>query len=378
MQNLLQGFSVDGPKPPHSTPQPCRLGAPRPPRRRRTAQHRREGAASAQASLGRLCPCHPRLSHGRPQCKNSICNPRAPGRQHLVQFFQNNPDLELIKNNIPSHLAAQGEKAFAGIGADQQAAVDTARGVSARPPRLARSRCCPDTPGHRPWFGNRPLGLSSSTSKPPPRASLKLKPTKPSLPLRSKLRFRRVHLYAVKPRLAGPLAAGYGRHRAASDPRPRPILLSPISSDRRTTAKPMTAPRSARLADGCAAKGADRKDRRRAEDRGAVIGFAVVLRSEEIGESGIGGDGLADGAIEAADVAHTLRPEAQRAAVQLHKGGHDGTVALRSGSEGFVGFSFSEARCGGCEVELLTADGRDLGCRSKADGQEGLGNIGIG
>ncbi len=44
-------------------------------------------------------------------------------QQPLVQFFQNNPDLELIKNNIPVYIAAQGEKAFAGISADLQAAV---------------------------------------------------------------------------------------------------------------------------------------------------------------------------------------------------------------------------------------------------------------
>jgi hypothetical protein len=44
-------------------------------------------------------------------------------QQPLVQFFQNNPDLELVKNNIPVYIAAQGDKAFAGISADQQAAV---------------------------------------------------------------------------------------------------------------------------------------------------------------------------------------------------------------------------------------------------------------
>ena len=30
-----------------------------------------------------------------------------------MQFFQNNPSLELVKDNIPAYLAAQGDKAFA-------------------------------------------------------------------------------------------------------------------------------------------------------------------------------------------------------------------------------------------------------------------------
>jgi len=47
-------------------------------------------------------------------------------QQPLIQFFQNNPDLELVKNNLPAYIAAQGEKAFAGISKDQQAAVVTA------------------------------------------------------------------------------------------------------------------------------------------------------------------------------------------------------------------------------------------------------------
>jgi len=48
--------------------------------------------------------------------------PRAQQPQ-LVQFFQNNPELELIKDNIPVYLANQGTSAFNGIGAADQAAV---------------------------------------------------------------------------------------------------------------------------------------------------------------------------------------------------------------------------------------------------------------
>jgi hypothetical protein len=51
-----------------------------------------------------------------------------PQRAPLAQFFQNNPALELSKHNIPVYLAAQGDKAFAGIAAaDQPAVIDNAR-----------------------------------------------------------------------------------------------------------------------------------------------------------------------------------------------------------------------------------------------------------
>ena len=46
----------------------------------------------------------------------------------LIQFFENNSSLELIKDNLPAYLTAQGEKAFAGINpADQPAVVAHAR-----------------------------------------------------------------------------------------------------------------------------------------------------------------------------------------------------------------------------------------------------------
>ncbi|HWX46084.1 MAG TPA: hypothetical protein VNY52_12275 [Solirubrobacteraceae bacterium] len=44
-------------------------------------------------------------------------------QQPLSAFFNNNPDLELLKMSIPANLATCGEKAFAGIGAADQAAV---------------------------------------------------------------------------------------------------------------------------------------------------------------------------------------------------------------------------------------------------------------
>ena len=46
-----------------------------------------------------------------------------PVRQPLTTFFTNNPQLELVKDNIAAYLAAHGEQAFNGIGAEQQAAV---------------------------------------------------------------------------------------------------------------------------------------------------------------------------------------------------------------------------------------------------------------
>ncbi len=46
-----------------------------------------------------------------------------PQQKPLIQFFQNNPGLELIKDNIPTYLASQGENAFTGINKDDQAAV---------------------------------------------------------------------------------------------------------------------------------------------------------------------------------------------------------------------------------------------------------------
>jgi hypothetical protein len=46
-----------------------------------------------------------------------------PQRKPLLQFFQNNPELELVKDNIPVYLASQGEGAFAGISKEDEAAV---------------------------------------------------------------------------------------------------------------------------------------------------------------------------------------------------------------------------------------------------------------
>ena len=49
----------------------------------------------------------------------------AAERRPLMQFFQNHPTLDLIKENIPAYLASQGERAFAGISPQDQAAVIT-------------------------------------------------------------------------------------------------------------------------------------------------------------------------------------------------------------------------------------------------------------
>jgi hypothetical protein len=47
----------------------------------------------------------------------------AAQQKPLTQFFQNNPELELMKDNIPVYLAAQGANAFTGIDAQDQAVV---------------------------------------------------------------------------------------------------------------------------------------------------------------------------------------------------------------------------------------------------------------
>jgi hypothetical protein len=46
-----------------------------------------------------------------------------PQQAPLVQFFGNNPELELLKDNLPVYLAGQGAAAFNGIGKEDQAAV---------------------------------------------------------------------------------------------------------------------------------------------------------------------------------------------------------------------------------------------------------------
>ena len=47
----------------------------------------------------------------------------AQQQKPLIRFFQNNSSLELIKDNVPAYLTAQGEKAFAGINAADRPAV---------------------------------------------------------------------------------------------------------------------------------------------------------------------------------------------------------------------------------------------------------------
>jgi len=60
----------------------------------------------------------------------------------LGQFFQNNPTLELVKQNLPVYLATQGDKAFTGISPeDRPAVVDNAR----RFQRVLRVTPNPDT-----------------------------------------------------------------------------------------------------------------------------------------------------------------------------------------------------------------------------------------
>ena len=73
----------------------------------------------------------------------------------LVQFFKNNPSMELLKDNIPAYLASQGDKAFTGIGKDQQAAVVSNARKFQRVLRVA-----PDADAAQTLLG---LGISSAT-----------------------------------------------------------------------------------------------------------------------------------------------------------------------------------------------------------------------
>ena len=76
-------------------------------------------------------------------------------QQPLQQFFQNNPDLELIKYNIPVYLAAQGTGAFKGINqADQPAVIANLR-VFQRVLRVA-----PNTDAAQALLG---IGIQSAT-----------------------------------------------------------------------------------------------------------------------------------------------------------------------------------------------------------------------
>ncbi len=67
-------------------------------------------------------------------------------RAPLVQFFENNPSLELIKDTLSTYLATAGEKAFAGVSQDDRAAVlpTCARSsvcCASRPTSMRRRRC---------------------------------------------------------------------------------------------------------------------------------------------------------------------------------------------------------------------------------------------
>jgi len=73
----------------------------------------------------------------------------------LLQFFQNNPELELIKDNIPVYIANQGDKAFTGIGKEDQAAVVTNARIFQRVLRVT-----PDTDVAQTLLG---MGFTSAT-----------------------------------------------------------------------------------------------------------------------------------------------------------------------------------------------------------------------
>ena len=73
----------------------------------------------------------------------------------LVQFFQNNPDLELIKDYVPAYLAAHSDSAFSGVSeSDQDAVIDSARSFQ----RVLR--VAPNTDVAETLLG---LGLDSAT-----------------------------------------------------------------------------------------------------------------------------------------------------------------------------------------------------------------------
>jgi hypothetical protein len=76
-------------------------------------------------------------------------------REPLLTFFQINPELELIKDNIPVYIASQGDKAFTGIDKAQQAAVVANARIFQRVLRVA-----PDTDVAQSLLG---MGLKSAT-----------------------------------------------------------------------------------------------------------------------------------------------------------------------------------------------------------------------
>ena len=79
----------------------------------------------------------------------------APQQRPLAQFFQNNPDLELVKDNLAAYLASHAEEAFAGIGPQDQAAVVASARSFQRVLRVA-----PDPDVAQAMLG---LGLTSAT-----------------------------------------------------------------------------------------------------------------------------------------------------------------------------------------------------------------------
>ena len=124
----------------------------------RAAQHRSGGNGDARGGIRQrgLHPRHPRVSDGgalQPhRCGNLVPQAQQPP---LMQFFSNNPSLELIKDNVAGLPAGQGEKAFTGINEEDQATVmANAAQLPARAARGAGRGCGADAAWARRHFGH--------------------------------------------------------------------------------------------------------------------------------------------------------------------------------------------------------------------------------
>ena len=128
VQNLVQGFSSGTYQtlPDLARLEPAGLGAAgQPDRSRRRAltprgPPRRPRYSPAWSTLASPAPTRPRRY---PAASQPAAFVQPPQQQPLAQFFQNNPDLELVKDDIPAYLATPADGAFAGISPDDQAAV---------------------------------------------------------------------------------------------------------------------------------------------------------------------------------------------------------------------------------------------------------------
>ena len=115
-----------------------------------------------------------------------------------------------------------------------------------------------------------------------------------------------------------------------------------------------------------------------AEDRGAVVGLAVVLRAEQRRQRRLLLQGALGGTVQGRGLAHALRPDAERAAIELGKEPDRARVARARGLEGTVRFDIRQRRGLRLLQELLPAHHRDLHRRADAEAEQALRDVGVG